>query len=422
MKLFLLLTFFIFGNTQEPLKRLAFGSCNKQHLPQPIWGAIDTYNPDLWVWLGDVVYVDRLVFPGYFKPSSLERIQEQYNIQKNHSEYRKLISKTSTIGVWVSSPVMQQADRPQDDHDYGLNNAGGEIPFKDESQKIFLDFLDEPADSPRWNRKGVWGSYSYGPPGRRVKVILLDVRYWRDPLGKIDGDILGPEQWRWLDSELEGSDAQVHLIGSGTQILPYDKPFQEKWVHYPGARDKLFEMINKHKTPGVILLSGDVHYAEFLKTDLVLTYPLWELTSSGMTHTCATQVPYLCSLALDRYFRSVYQQTDFFLEFNFGTIDFHWDSPDPFLQFTIRDTSNRIALERNVSLSSLQSREKEIVGEVIDPKYMIPVTAESYRTTILPILLLILLSPLLCCLRKKRSNSTITSDPVKQQKKIKKDQ
>lgn len=36
-----------------------------------------------------------------------------------------------------------------DDHDYGLNDAGKEFGGKITNQKLLLDFLDEPQDSPR---------------------------------------------------------------------------------------------------------------------------------------------------------------------------------------------------------------------------------------------------------------------------------
>jgi phosphodiesterase/alkaline phosphatase D-like protein len=41
-----------------PLSRIAFGSCAKQTLPQPIWDPILTYRPDLFIFAGDNVYGD----------------------------------------------------------------------------------------------------------------------------------------------------------------------------------------------------------------------------------------------------------------------------------------------------------------------------------------------------------------------------
>ena len=68
-----------------------------------------------------------------------------------------------------------------DDHDYGTSNGGSDNPRKREVQKLLLDFLDEPAASPRRTQEGVYASYTFGPPGRQMKVILLDVRFHREP-------------------------------------------------------------------------------------------------------------------------------------------------------------------------------------------------------------------------------------------------
>ena len=37
---------------------LAFGSCNRIDLPQPLWPVIAREKPDVWVWLGDNIYGD----------------------------------------------------------------------------------------------------------------------------------------------------------------------------------------------------------------------------------------------------------------------------------------------------------------------------------------------------------------------------
>jgi hypothetical protein len=38
-----------------PLERLAFGSCNHQSRPQPLWSAVQATDPQLWLWMGDAV-------------------------------------------------------------------------------------------------------------------------------------------------------------------------------------------------------------------------------------------------------------------------------------------------------------------------------------------------------------------------------
>ena len=43
---------------QRPLTRIAFGSCAYQERPQPIWAAVVSYRPELFIFAGDNVYGD----------------------------------------------------------------------------------------------------------------------------------------------------------------------------------------------------------------------------------------------------------------------------------------------------------------------------------------------------------------------------
>jgi alkaline phosphatase D len=81
-----------------------------------------------------------------------------------------------------------------DDHDYGANDAGAEYPMKAESQRMFLDFFGVAGDSPRRRRPGIYDARVFGPPGRRVQVILLDLRYFRSPFA---GRMSAGRRGRW---------------------------------------------------------------------------------------------------------------------------------------------------------------------------------------------------------------------------------
>ncbi len=93
-----------------------------------------------------------------------------------------------------------------DDHDYGINDGGKDFPKKKESKELMLSFLDVPAGDPMRKHEGVYSSHTYGSGKQKVKVILLDTRYFRDPLKESTapntrytpsdtGDFLGEEQW-----------------------------------------------------------------------------------------------------------------------------------------------------------------------------------------------------------------------------------
>lgn len=256
------------------LQTIAFGSCDRQDEPQDFWAEVVTHNPDLWIWLGDIIYADT---------EDMQAMQQMYQQQKQNQFYQQLHSNTPIIGVW-------------DDHDYGVNDGDKNYPKRVESKNLLLDFLDVPQDAPVRNHEGLYQSFTYGPKGKRIKIILLDGRYFRDELQKgegdtrrrylpnASGDMLGEAQWQWLEQELTKSDAQIHIIGSGIQVISAEHPY-EKWENFPAARQRLFNLLAKTKPAQAILLSGDRHTAEISKINIPgLGYPLYDITSSGLTH------------------------------------------------------------------------------------------------------------------------------------------
>ncbi|MFD2785435.1 alkaline phosphatase D family protein [Hymenobacter rubripertinctus] len=256
--------------------RLAFGSCNRHDLPQPLWDDIARDQPDVWIWLGDNIYGDS------DDPAVL---RAKYAAEFNQPGYRHLREQgTRVIGTW-------------DDHDYGRNDGDRNYPFKAQNQQLALDFLEEPADSPRRRQEGIYDAYEYRVGTKKVKVILLDDRYFQDPLYRDarqvyqpnpTGDVLGEPQWQWLRGQLQNSDADAHIIGSGIQFLPTEHRF-EKWANFPAARQRFLSLLTETHPKGILLISGDRHIGEVSRLVVPgLAGPVVEVTSSGLTHP-ATQ-------------------------------------------------------------------------------------------------------------------------------------
>lgn len=264
-------------NTRTEKTIVAFGSCSHEFDSAQMWDNIRNHNPMAWIWMGDNIYGDT---------EDMSIMKSKYAVQKQRPSYEELINSTGTYGIW-------------DDHDYGVNDGGKAYPMKDESKKLMLDFLDVPKSNEVWDRKGGYQSYTLLNEGLRIKLILLDTRYFRDSLfinvnapplyhPNPEGTILGAEQWTWLEDELTQSDADIHLIGSSIQVIPNDQGY-EKWGNFPNERKRLFNLIGKTKPLRPIILSGDRHIAEFSKIEVDgLDYPLYEFTSSGLTHTWST--------------------------------------------------------------------------------------------------------------------------------------
>ena len=71
------------------LDRMAFGSCNRQDAPQPLWSPIFADRPDLWIWMGDNIYGDSPV---------MDTLSAKYNRQNVVVDYQAIKTNVSITG------------------------------------------------------------------------------------------------------------------------------------------------------------------------------------------------------------------------------------------------------------------------------------------------------------------------------------
>jgi len=315
--------------TDQSLTTIAIGSCNRQDAPQDMWPFIQAQEPDLWIWLGDNIYGDS---------EDMTVMADKYRMQKFGEAYTAFREEVPIIGIW-------------DDHDFGVNDGGKEYPKKEESKALMMDFLDVPKDAEVRQRPGAYQSYLFGYEDKQVKVILLDTRYFRDSLKRAtdgnrryvpneEGDILGEAQWTWLEEQLSNSEAEIHIIGSSIQVLSEEHGY-EKWANLPKARQRLFDLLERTRPYRPILLSGDRHISELARIDLEgLDYPLFELTSSGMTHTWGSvgEEP------------NKYRQGNIIAKLSYGLIKIDWSSPEPTIQLEVNGLENENYLDVDLPL------------------------------------------------------------------------
>lgn len=334
-----------------PLTRIAFGSCADQDKPLPIFDTIAATKPELLLLLGDNIYVDIDHTTGKLLPKAqitADLIRQKYDAMAKVPGFQKLRAACPILATW-------------DDHDFGHNDAGGDFALKDESQKLFLDFFGAAADDLRRKQKGVYAAATYGPPGKRVQVIVLDTRYHRSPLTRAkaprpgervppyvpntspDATVLGAEQWKWLEAELK-KPAEVRLLVSSIQVIADDHPF-EKWGNFPKERQKLYDLINATRANGVVILSGDRHLAEISLDTKAVGYPLYDVTSSGFNQGYKTwREPEENAKRV-----SAMPYGD-----NFGTVLIDWSGDDPRLTLQVRDEDNDVTCGVKVRLSTLK--------------------------------------------------------------------
>jgi len=326
---------------QNPLSRIVFGSCCHQDKEQPIWKSILSRKPELFMFLGDNIYGDT---------RDMEALLKKY--KKQSPNFKAIREACDVIAIW-------------DDHDFGENDAGKEYPFRDQSKEIFLDYWDEPKNSSRRREgDGIYTSYLYGPHEKRVHVILPDLRYNRDSLRAVDSlakakerdlagfgpylpiadknqTMLGEAQWHWLEQQMQ-IPSKIKIIASSLQFVA-TQPGWEGWSNFPHERQRLIDLVNKYRVNGVFFVSGDTHWAELSCQQNGGPYPLWDVTSSGLTETWENVSP------------NAYRWNDkSYSGQNFGVIYIDWELNDPLIVFEVRDVSANRVFHHSIMLSSLQ--------------------------------------------------------------------
>lgn len=324
MKTFLSLLIMVFAFSMSAqdiaynntLQTIAIGSCNRQELPQHIWNNIARHQPDLWVWLGDNIYGDT---------DDMKVMKAKYEQQKSGEEYTAFREQTQIIGIW-------------DDHDFGKNDGGKEYDFRMPSRDLMFDFLEVPNYSPAWQREGGYQSYTFGQAGKKVKIILLDARYFRDGLNRVkgmyqknwSGSMLGEEQWNWLENELTNSDADIHLISSGIQFIATEHRF-EKWGNFPKERQRMLDLLVITQPNNAIFLSGDRHISEVAALHVPGYGMTYDFTSSGMTHSYTASTEY-----------NSYRLGELITQKSYGLINIDWSGEKPEVSFTIRQDDDEL--------------------------------------------------------------------------------
>ncbi|MBK8673569.1 MAG: alkaline phosphatase family protein [Bacteroidetes bacterium] len=316
-------------NPETTLSKIAFGSCGHQLSYQPILNSVKTYNPDIFIYAGDNVYADTRDM-GVFRLA--------YQNLANKQEFKNLVEAYPIIATW-------------DDHDYGENDAGAEFPFKNRAKDLFFEFWGEPAGSPRRNRDGVYTSYYFGDAAHRVQIIVLDNRYNRSTLnGSVLGytpssdpnkTMLGENQWNWLANELL-QPAKIRLIVTSTQMCCEHNGW-EAWANMPLQIEKMFQTIRDAQAEGVFFLSGDVHYAELSKRAPENLYPMYDLTSSGITNIEPNGAPNQYRIGTTKQISVKH----------FGSVEINWAANPVAINFKIIDVAGVERLNYPISLSEL---------------------------------------------------------------------
>ncbi len=326
-------------NSATPVTRIAFGSCGNQDRPQPVLDVALLYKPDFFIYLGDNIYGDS---------RSMDTLRAKYGRLAAKPEFQRLTQNTRVLATW-------------DDHDFGWNDSGKYYSGKYESRDIFLDFWKEPANSPRRQHNGIYTAEYFTYGDKTLQIILLDNRTFRSnlllanpkapkdkkyfynldylPHTSPDSTLLGAEQWAWLEQELK-KPADIRLIGSGSQFsIEYNG--YEAWANFPHEQQRMLDLIKSTRANGVIFLTGDVHYGEISVLKPEGQYPIYDVTSSGITSTWLFATP------------NVHRIEGPIMDNHFGLVTIEW-AKDPVITMEIIDVHNNQRVEHQIKNSEIR--------------------------------------------------------------------
>jgi alkaline phosphatase D len=104
----------------------------------------------------------------------------------------------------------------------------------------------------------------------------------------------------------------------------------------------LLDLIRFARVDGVIMISGDTHYAELSKLTEGVRYPLYDLTSSGLTQVWEFLGPNRLRVG------------EGLLAQNYGRISIDWAASDPEITLEVESVDGRIAIAQRLRLSQLR--------------------------------------------------------------------
>lgn len=195
---------------------------------------------DFFMLLGDTTYNDGC--------EDLSQFRNRWASNLEKDGYLALRSSTSVYATL-------------DDHEIH-NNFDPETVEPDVLQAAKQAFFDhQPLRRSEEDPGRIWRRFRWG---RTAEIFVLDCRTERLPSTKNtdEAQYISPAQMRWLKEALSESDAVFKIIMNSVPIA--EIPFwsdSDRWEGYPAQRTELLSFIDNANIPGVLWVSGDLHFA-----------------------------------------------------------------------------------------------------------------------------------------------------------------
>ncbi|MDP4610527.1 MAG: alkaline phosphatase family protein [Opitutales bacterium] len=304
--------------------RITFGSCLHR------WGfgnqmqsdMIRSRKPTAMLLLGDIAAQDRENHLG------LHRVD--YLARDLHPAWQDLSATVPMYATW-------------DDHDYFDNDKAGVYrDFTVKDKEAVCDVFQQSWNNPSYGfndeRRGVFLRTRIGP----ADVIMVDNRYFRE---NKKGSFLGDEQMQWLEAQLLDCKGPFIILSCGSMWSDYVSAGKDSWGKFdPEGRERIFQLIERNKIPGVILISGDRHGARGFTIPRPSGFEFYEFEAASLGGRCGppTQHP--------SWKTQLYGICD---QYAFGELSIDADLEDPEVTFRLVEDLGTVIYEKTLTRSQL---------------------------------------------------------------------
>jgi alkaline phosphatase D len=287
-----------------------------------ILDAVVDQRPDAMLWMGDNTYLREVDW------YSRLGIVHRYTHTRSYPRLQPLLGSTSHYAVW-------------DDHDYGPDNSDWTWREKATTKEVFDLFWANPSSgTPEFG--GIATSFQWGD----AEFFLVDDRWFRSSENRVgDRRMLGP-QLKWLVDALASSRSTFKFVVVGGQMLNPEARW-ETFATFPEERTELLDALRENDIPGVLFLTGDVHYTVLTKMPRNGTYPLYDLTVSPLTAG-----PTETDEATNNNYLLV--PGTLYADHNFATLDFSGPREDRVMKITVRSADGDVVWTREIRASELR--------------------------------------------------------------------
>ena len=233
------------------------------HRPFETALAVESDEPHFLILGGDNIYADTFITV----PDSKAAYEARYRQTFGDEHLRSCMSAIPTFMTW-------------DDHEISNDWYPGKNARYANARAAFDEYQGSHNPDPL-----TAGELYYSFSAGESDFIVLDTRTHRSPNSATDGPsktLLGATQRTALLNFLDNSTAKFKFIVSSVPFNVWATTNDDAWESYLHERDAILSHVRDNAIPGVVLLSGDQHWAGVFRLAHLSPYPFYEFMPTPM--------------------------------------------------------------------------------------------------------------------------------------------